>query len=590
MSYHNYIIVGAGPAGLQMGYFFEQANRDYIILEANDTPGSFFATQPRHRTLLSINKRFNYYTEPEFNMRHDWNSLLTDDYSFLFRNYSEKLYPDADELYRYLMDFSEEYNLKIQLNTRVKTIAHKKKGPANFILTDEAGREYTCSCLLVGTGPTMPNIPTEIEGIELAAGYEDHEIDPKYYENKRILIIGRGNSAFEVANHLAGHAAIIHIAIGNRPVDLAWQTHFVGHVRSINNTVLEMLHVKALHAALGFNVQKLTKQADGTIKAEVTEEVPNWPTPSIVRNEVVYDHVIRCTGWKYVNPSLFSPETMPEIDAWGKYPVLNSSWESSVPNLFFIGTSMAARDRKSASSFIHGFRYNIRTLFNLLEERYESKALPRKHFRLQDENDLEVLAKTVLKRVTVSDALYQLFGFLGDVLRFSDGKVEYFRELPLEHALERADFTDGQEILTITLEYGFHNYTETNALNFITVFDDDANRRSGAAYLHPILRHYVNGELVEETHLDESLDIRYDRPTNTPTNGKKSISIDLSNARQNIVMNAINKVAKVTSETFPEEIYGPSNRILPWPADRPVDEYIKRYKRPVRVAARSERL
>ena len=135
MTYHDYIIVGAGPAGLQMGYYLEKAGRDYLILEANDSAGSFFATQPRHRTLLSLNKRFNIYPEAEFNMRHDWNSLLTDDYSHLFRDYSEELYPHADDMYRYLMDFAAKFELNIQYNSHVATIQRAKNGSANFTLT-----------------------------------------------------------------------------------------------------------------------------------------------------------------------------------------------------------------------------------------------------------------------------------------------------------------------------------------------------------------------------------------------------------------------------------------------------------------------
>ena len=38
-SKHQYCIIGAGPAGLQMGYFMKKARRDYIILEKNTYPG-----------------------------------------------------------------------------------------------------------------------------------------------------------------------------------------------------------------------------------------------------------------------------------------------------------------------------------------------------------------------------------------------------------------------------------------------------------------------------------------------------------------------------------------------------------------------
>eukprot|EP01046_Picozoa_sp_COSAG06_P065015 COSAG06_NODE_15783_length_1045_cov_0.874207_2_plen_166_part_00 len=53
-----YIIVGAGPAGLQLGYFMDRANRDYLILEKTAAPGASFKLYPRHRQLISINKRF----------------------------------------------------------------------------------------------------------------------------------------------------------------------------------------------------------------------------------------------------------------------------------------------------------------------------------------------------------------------------------------------------------------------------------------------------------------------------------------------------------------------------------------------------
>lgn len=39
--YHDYIIVGAGPAGLQLGYFLQKAGRDYVILEKTNISGEY---------------------------------------------------------------------------------------------------------------------------------------------------------------------------------------------------------------------------------------------------------------------------------------------------------------------------------------------------------------------------------------------------------------------------------------------------------------------------------------------------------------------------------------------------------------------
>ncbi len=76
----DYLILGAGPAGLQLGYYLDRARRRYVLLEEGDSPGTFFKTMPRHRRLLSINKIHTGHDDPELNLRWDWNSLLTDDY------------------------------------------------------------------------------------------------------------------------------------------------------------------------------------------------------------------------------------------------------------------------------------------------------------------------------------------------------------------------------------------------------------------------------------------------------------------------------------------------------------------------------
>ena len=565
MQHHDTIIVGAGPAGLQMGYFLDQAGRDYLILEATAGAGAFFTQQPRHRTLISLNKRFNYFPEPEFNMRHDWNSLLTEEYDFLFRDYSKELYPHADDIVRYLNDFAEKYALQIQFNTRVGNIARDEAG--HFVLTDTQGQQYGCARLLMATGALEPRIPP-VEGIELAEGYETHEIDPTRFENKRVLIMGRGNSAFEVANHLAGHAAIVHIAVDNRALKHAWQSHFVGDLRSINNTILDMVQLKALHFVVGFHVTKIARQEDGTLLVAVEEELPHWETPGTIRLNHVYDHVIRCTGWKYINPALFAPDTTPASDAKNKYPALNACWESSVPNLYYIGTAMAGRDRKAASGFIHGFRYNVRTLFHLLEERYEGIPYPSVSYPLETQADLETVAEEMLRRMSTTDALYQLYGVLGDALVFSEDQVTIYRDLPVAYMQQNRDLHADQHVITLTLEYGFERYpAQAVALDFISVADESADRAC-AAYLHPVFRHYWDGQLLEETHLGESLVIRYGNYRGTYGARLKG------NVHKNIVMNVINSVTHITDEIFSEQVHRQDN-FTPWTEekvlpDRPV--------------------
>jgi hypothetical protein len=80
---YSYCIVGAGPGGIQLGHYMHQQSRDFIIFERQQIPSSFFARFPVHRQLISLNKRFTGRDNPEFNMRHDWNSLLDSDGEFV---------------------------------------------------------------------------------------------------------------------------------------------------------------------------------------------------------------------------------------------------------------------------------------------------------------------------------------------------------------------------------------------------------------------------------------------------------------------------------------------------------------------------
>ena len=571
-NYHEYIIVGAGPAGCQMGYLMEQANQDYLILEANDCAGSFYQQYPRHGTLISLNKRNNWFPEPEFNMRHDWNSLLTHDFSHQFTTYSTELFPKSADLVRYLNDFVEKFGIRIQYNSPVKHISRETDGDKLFVLRDAGGNEYRCKTLLLGTGPVKPNIP-DVEGIELAEGYEVHDIDPARFINKRVVVLGRGNSAFEVANHLAEHAAVIFIMIGNRMIKQAWNSHFVGDLRSVNDTILDMFQLKAMHNVTGSALTKLERNENGTLKVYYEEELPHWHTPGTASGWFEVDHVIRATGFKYADLDIFDESVTPEMDMRKKYPMMNESWESSVPGMYFIGTNMASRDKKAASGFIHGFRYTVRSLFNILMHKDQAIAYPSNKFALKTRDDLMKLGEFLVERFSTTSALYQMFGVLSDVLVLGDGEVEYIRELPVEFVLNSPEFK-GKKFILYTLELGFHNFPTTmDALTFIR--RNDPERPGSAAFLHPVFRYYdEEGNFVSGGNTRSSVVVRYDSAADL-------FDGDLVNEKpRNVILNFINNIAKVSDEVFPEDHFYDTESRGGFTAWAPNDTRIKEHGLP----------
>lgn len=503
----DYVIVGGGPAGLQMSYFLQKAGRSHVVLEAADSPGRFFRHFPRHRTLISLNKRYNFHPEDEFNLRHDWNSLLSDDPALRFTRYSEALFPAADDLVKYLQDYATKLKLNVRCGTRVEAIRRNDDG---FEVRAADGATFAARCILMATGAIRGRVPDDVEGIELAAGYEDHSLDLRQYENKRVAILGRGNSAMETAKHLIGHAAIIHLVVGDRAPRLAWDTHYVGDVRAINNDLFDMWQLKSLHAVIGVRPTKISRNENGSLTMAFEERVGHWDPPGTGTNEFDYDHIIRCTGWRYVNSELFDAECAPAPDALGKYPVLSPSWESSTPNVYYIGTAMASRDRRAASGFIHGFRYNIRTLSRLLERRYHAVSYPSRVHPLRTAVDLEAMADALFERVSTSSALYQMNGVLCDAIVVKDGEATVYQELPVDYVLADALFRDEDELCLITLEYGFHHYDKNlSALRFIHTGDMMHTRTN--PFLRPVFRRFKGGELLEELYFHEDLQVRFDK-------------------------------------------------------------------------------
>lgn len=484
----DYLIVGAGPAGLQLGYFLQRDGRDYVIVERGPTPGTFFRRFPRHGTLISSNKIFTGTDDPEVNLRWDWNSLLSDVPELRFQHYSTQYFPPAPSLVRYLEDFCTVNHLNLVPNA---TIARIERNGA-FHATTAEGDLFGAKRVIIATGVTQPYRPP-IPGIELADAYTDVSIDPNDFKNKRVLILGKGNSAFETANHLVETAALIHIA-GPRPVRMAWSSHFVGHLRAVNNTIIDTYQLKSQNALLDAHCDRIVMQGDQYVASfryvRAIGEV----------QDIVYDRVINCTGFCF-DPSMFAPAIAPALTINDRFPAQTSSWESTnVKDLFFAGTLMQTRDyKKSQSAFIHGFRYNVAALVKILYSRYDGEAWPSTPLGESPEE----LTTAILDRINHSSALWQQFGFLADVIVLGPDGARYCQEVPQDYVHDGGLGAD-LECLFVTLEYGLSD-EHYDVFTSPRVVRTDVDNARDSKFLHPVVRRYSGRTCIAEHHVIENL-------------------------------------------------------------------------------------
>jgi hypothetical protein len=265
-----------------------------------------------------------------------------------------------------------------------------------------------------------------------------------------------------------------------------------------------------------------------------------------------------------MDPGIFGPEVMPVMDSHSKYAAVNSSWESSVPDMFFIGAAMANNDRKTTPGFIHGFRYNVRTVFHLIEQRYHSTPLPARIFPLENREELETLVQAMLTRVSTTSAMFQMFGVLIDAMVFSPGETKWYSELPAKYIMEQPEFAQAADLVTVSLELGFDRFPKgTDSLSFIHP-NDPAGEGLCTAFLHPVLRHFREGTQVDELHLTAGVFVRYDAP-----NEEFAVEFD-KDKPHHLFYNFINRVAGLTDEVLQARTFedGESAAFSEWPSEK----------------------
>lgn len=485
---HKVIIIGAGPSGLQLAYSLQQKNVDYVILE-KDSIASFFTKYPRDGQLISFNKKYSIYDDPEVNLRWDWNSLLTDDYSHSFTDYSDRFYPNASEMVEYLRDFANKFELNISVGVCVESI--ERATGNGFLLRDSLNNYFHCDILVVATGLSKLYYP-DIPGIEnVTETYANVSIDPKLYVSKRILIIGKGNSGFELADIFLDTAALIHL-VSPESVTLAWKTRHPGHLRSNYSRILDAYQLKTLHGALDADVVSIVKKGD------VFHVEFEYAHADGERETIEYDHVILCTGFKF-SDDIFHESVKPPLTVDDRLPDLTGEWEStSVDNLFFCGTLMQARDFKvSASAFIDGFRYNARSLAGIIYARITSLGLAVTTETL----NVAMLVDYVEKRVCGTSSLWTQFGSLCDIIGYEtiDGRYVVYQDLPVDYHMEFLKERHPNRSV-LTFEWGRFDGD---------VFMIERHPSNKTAYtnvfLHPIIRTFNDDELVSTHHLLEDL-------------------------------------------------------------------------------------
>jgi thioredoxin reductase len=434
------LVVGSGPGALQLSHELDQLGIGRATISADPSPGGMFRRLPLFQRLLSWTKPYALGDPADrAGEWYDWNSLISEDVKLravmpaLMDGTSS--FPTRANMEQNLATFVSRSGLQVRYDCRWGSTRQTDDG--RFVLTTSDG-DYSAQTVVFAVGMAEPWKP-KTPGIELVPHYVDAG-RAEDYAGKRVFVVGKQNSAFEVATALLPWAKAIVLA-SPRPATLSVVEHSLAGVRA---RYLQPYEDAIMHNGvfmLDVKIERIEQAASGfRVRMSRTDDAREYSYDA--------DAAIATTGFSV--PLRDLPDLGLATFAQGKMPALTPLWESvSVPGIFFAGTitQAAAGLRKHGipanSGAVHGYRYNARVLAQHLARTRFGQDLPRPSV------EADAVVPFLLEQATLAPELWNQRSYLAQVVSVSgkDGwRDEGIRPL--------ADFVDapGPDAVAITLE------------------------------------------------------------------------------------------------------------------------------------------
>lgn len=437
------VVVGSGPGALQVSYELSRFGIEHAVISADAGPGGMFRRWPFFQRLLSWTKPYApaERTARAFE-RWDWNSLLAREpelrgLQLEFMDGTSD-FPSRPDMERNLTAFAERAGIKVRYGCRWQATRREETADGDRFVLETTDGEYRCRFAIFAVGVAEPYSPT-VPGIELAVHYADTRA-AETYAGKRLFIIGKQNSGFELASGLLQWASRISLSSPS-PAKTSIETHTLVGVRARYVQPFE-------DAALGGGVDILAASLKGISKAPGGLRVDLERSDNAMPMSLEADEVISATG--FTCPLLDLPSIGVATFGQSRLPAQTEYWESAtVPGIYFAGTitqgssGLKKHGIPSNSGAVHGHRYNSRLLVAHLAETAFDASIERPAIAAADLRD------HLLAEATHAPELWHQKAYLASVVSLDAATGPRNEGIqPLTHFLDG----EGPDAIAMTLE------------------------------------------------------------------------------------------------------------------------------------------
>ncbi|MFI9610953.1 flavin-containing monooxygenase [Streptomyces sp. NPDC052023] len=182
-------VIGGGQAGPAAAHALRRQGLEPVVLEASDQPAGSW---PRYYDSLTLFSPAGYSSLPGMPFSGD-----------------PDRYPHRDDVVAYLLRYADRLDADIRTGVRVRDVRAAADG--TFTLALASGDESSARGVVAASGtfgrPHRPSLP----GLEDFAGTVLHAAEyraPEPFAGRRVVVVGAGNSAVQIAAELAAHAQV----------------------------------------------------------------------------------------------------------------------------------------------------------------------------------------------------------------------------------------------------------------------------------------------------------------------------------------------------------------------------------------------
>ncbi|MBD8070673.1 flavin-containing monooxygenase [Bacillus sp. PS06] len=348
---YDVLIIGAGQAGLSMGYYLKKSDLSFIVVDKVGQIGDVWRT--RYDSLTLFTPRM-YSSLPGQNFSGE-----------------QQGYPTKDEVASYLESYVKTCSIPIQLNTVVEKVSKIDHG---FEIMTNQGT-LNARNVIVATGPFQtPAIPMFAEQLSptIFQIHSSQYKNPEQLTQGSVLVVGGGNSGAQIALEISmtrkTYLSVAHKLkflpqdIGNKSI--FWYFDKLGIYQASENSVVGRLLKQRPDPIFGDELKSSIKNGNIILKPR-TKSIRNDQILFEDDCEIKVDNVIWATGFKsdyhWIElPHLFNEQGQP----------IHKRGITSIEGFFFLGLSWQS---SRGSALLQGVGKDAKYIYHHIIESRESR-------------------------------------------------------------------------------------------------------------------------------------------------------------------------------------------------------------------------